>query len=155
MKIRNDYVSNSSSCSFVINDPIAFKNKALEWSRNCAYELDHLTMYAMCKSGDKSFFQRTWEDDGWDYDGTCRFSINVDDFMSLDDETLEKIVSIEFMCDDYDQGNVFLLSVLKKALENSGIPVDSSDSEHSLLLEDDSDSSSHEFMANICKAAFN
>lgn len=155
MKERTDFVSNSSSCSFIVNDPAAFKNKVLEWSSNCAYDLGHFEMYVTCNSGDKSFFPKTFSDDGWENDGIYRFNVNADDFMSFNDEQLDKIISVELMCDDFDQRNVFVLSIMKKALENSGILVDSSKSEYPLLLEEDDEYNSKSFVENICKAAFN
>ena len=103
----------------------------------------------------KAFFPKTFSDDGWENDGTYRFNVNADDFMSFNDEQLDKTISVELMCDDCDQRNVFVLSVMKKALENSGIPVDSSESEYPLLLEEDDEYNSKSFVENVCNAAFN
>ena len=154
MKERIDFVSNSSSCSFVINDPVMFKNVILKWTKGCSHDLNNLSMYLICQSGDKSWFPKTWSSDGWNYDDEYRFSVSFDDFMSLSDELLSKLTSIEFMCDDFDTCNVFTLSVLKKALENNNVPVDSSNSEHPLILEDKNNYDGNKFITVLCKEAF-
>ena len=154
MKERIDFVSNSSSCSFVINDPVMFKDVIFKWTKDCSHDLNNLSMYLTCKLEDKKSFPDNWSSEGWSYDGEYRFSVSFDDFMSLPDEMLSKLTSIEFMCDDFDTCNVFTLSVLKKALENNNVPVDSSNSEHPLILEDSSDYDGNKFLTVLCKEAF-
>lgn len=154
MKKRIDFVSNSSSCSFVINDPMMFKDVTLKWTKCGVHDLNHLSMYLICKLEDKSLFPENWSSEGWSYDGEYRFSVSFDDFMSLPDDTVSKLTSIEFMCDDFDTCNVLMLSVLKKALENNKVPVDSSNSEHPLLLEDEDNYDGNKFLNVLCKEAF-
>ena len=75
------------------------------------------------------------------YDGKCiAKTSNLADIISNipSKMPLEKLKSIELECDDFDIRSLMLLSVLKLALENYGVKVNSYGSEHPLLFEDGS-----------------
>ena len=155
MKTREDYVSNSSSCSFIINDPVKFKHAVNELGCNDGYDLHDLDVRIECSPEDRKFFEdNDIASNIWEYDGKCRFSTGIESIFALDDNDLKKIKLIELQCDDYETGNLFMLSVLKKALENMGVPVDSSESEHPLMLEDEDNYDGNAFLRNTCFKAF-
>ena len=156
MKTRNDFVSNSSSCSFIISDAVQFKYALLKLE-STGYELTSITIRAECSIENKKFFEEQelasnmYSDT---YDNICRFSIELSGILSLDDDDLKRIGKVELECDHFDTSSMFMLSVLKKALENMGVPVDSSCSDHPLLLEDDDNYDGNKFLKNICFEAF-
>lgn len=156
MKERYDFVSNSSSCSFVVNDSVKFKYAVNELGGN-AYDLEGIEAYVECKPEHKDYF-KSKEDlmryDPWEYDDICRFSASIYGILDMNDDELSMIDMIELQCDDFDTGHVFLLSLLKKALENMGVPVSSENSEHPLILEDEDDYDGNKFLRNVCLKAF-
>ena len=156
MKERHDFVSNSSSCSFVINDSVKFKHAINDLNGN-AYDLEGIEAYVECKPEHKDYF-KSKEDlmryDPWEYDGICRFSASIYGILDMNDDELKMIDMIELQCDDFEAGHVFLLSLLKKALENMGVPVNSENSEHPLILEDEDDYDGNNFLRNVCFKAF-
>lgn len=155
MKTRIDFVSNSSSCSFIVNDPLKFKDALAKLGSKDGYDLHMLEVRAECSPEDK----KTLEDqdiisDAWKYDGICRFSTSIESLLALDEEHFKLVKTIELECDDYETGNLFMLSVLKRALENMGVSVDSSNSEHPLMLEDEDNYDGNAFLRNVCFKAF-
>lgn len=158
MKTRFDFVSNSSSCSFVVKDPLKFKQKMCEWTLdNGFFDMRGISTYVSCDNKLKDAFKDKEEKTTYscEYDGKYRFYMELEKICSLSDEELSKIDSIELICDNFEQYDVFVLSILKIALEKSGISVTSENSDHPLLLEDKDNIDGNQFIRNICKAAFN
>lgn len=156
MKIRNDFVSNSSSCSFIILDPLKFKEALVKFGGDYMWELKDFEIRAECALSNRDAFKDIIKDDsyGYEYDCKYRFPISIDELFSLSDDKYSLISSIEFQCDDFNTSHVFMLSILKKALENMEVSVTSEYSEHPLLLEDEDNYDGNEFLRNICKVAF-
>lgn len=159
MKTRTDFVSNSSSCSFVIKD---VKNaltaiKSLGTDGFIPYELDDIDLHVYAKrSVIKELFdilERTpshYDDFNHNLDDEDSYGFNLSALESIPDSIMQKIDYIYLQCDDYEQTKVLYLSVLYMFLKNEGVDVDCSDSEHELMFQDGDTS----FLGKMLKKAF-
>lgn len=161
MKTRIDFVSNSSSCSFIIEDIKMFYDKMVELFGE---DVDMFTtdffngisMQIQVSSNDRNFLESL---DGVDssniysWNDACVASnvpfASIKAFVSL----LAPKATIAFECDDYDQDAVTNLSILKKACDKLGIKVDSSSSERDLMFDTD-DRRSLTVFAKLASIAF-
>lgn len=154
MKARNDFVSNSSSSSFVVNDVLKFKQLLSAWSNNDVYDIKELKIYAYVDIKHKKQFERYSSSIHGEFNEKLSMSFSMEDFFNMPDEDISKISSIDISCDDFDRYENLMLSVLKKALEKNGINVDSSDSEQPLVLEDYKNYNGTLLVRNLFKEAF-
>lgn len=118
MKIRTDYVSNSSSSSFIVRDSNAVKMFYEDFKESMnEYEPMGETMCVRIKTKEHAN----------SYD-----SMNYDDFVkSIEDGSLkfEDVEYIYFDCDDWDATGMMYLNFLYKYFEKFGFHPDDSDSE--------------------------
>ena len=129
MKTRTDFVSNSSSCSFVINAKRSVLKELLD-------ALDQEPSYY------DNFTRDLYIEDSYDF--------TLSQLENIPDELLQKISSIYITCDDYEQDKVMYLSVLYMFLKNEGVDVDCSDSERDLMFQEGDTS----FLGKLLKKAF-
>ena len=118
MKIRTDYVSNSSSSSFIVRDSNAVKMFYEDFKESMKeYEPMGETMCVRIKTKEHAN----------SYD-----SMNYDDFVkSIEDGSLkfEDVEYICFDCDEWDATGMIYLNFLYKYFEKFGFHPDDSDSE--------------------------
>ena len=153
MKTRNDFVSNSSSCSFIIKD-VAKGVKALESFDvlNCPdmdnVEVTFTLKEDVFKSLNMPRLER-WRDDRT-HEVFC--SCAASELLNLPSLALENLFDLEFQCDDYEQHAVFMLSLLYKALQLNGVEVDDEHSEIEFPDLSDSDCATARLLKYIMKS---
>ncbi len=139
MKTRSDFVSNSSSCSFVINDLKAFNKKLRDLSRTKdGKDIDTFWMYGLNirfnfkntennKKVFKDFMDRyTYDNDEWIY-GSGEF----EKFLSIDPQYYSQLESVEvYAYDDGGYDDIQKLALLYWAMRAEGVDVDNTESEH-------------------------
>lgn len=159
MKTRNDFVSNSSSCSFIVSDPKKMFDTLhklldddVDWFD--ADFFNGITVIAIAKKPDEAFFKKQIASDDISICSWCdelQMNMSMYVFANFSDEIVSKLTSVSLECDDYDHNAVANLSLLKKALCNLGIDADSSCSEHDLLFDGNNNAS---VFAKIASVAF-
>lgn len=139
MKTRFDFVSNSSSCSFVINDIKAFNEKLRVLSQTKdGKDIDTFWMYGLNirfnfkntennKKVFKDFMDRyTYDNDEWIY-GSGEF----EKFLSIDPQYYNQLESVEvYAYDDGGYDDIQKLALLYWAMIAEGVDVDNSESEY-------------------------
>ena len=157
MKTRHDFVSNSSSCSFIVEDPEMFYSKIVELFGTdidifdtCFFNNINICVY-VDESQRSILSKMTGIDESmiWTWDGECSVNVSFDMFKKLVYNEKLKVKHIQFECNDYKQEAVTNLSILKKACDKLGIKTDSSSSEQDLLF----DADEHEPMNVYAKLA--
>ena len=142
MKTRSDFVSNSSSSSFIIVDCI----KGVQYLKSLGilddYSLNDVEVrfemsraaYDSMKSELNGQFRISehWHDDEMSY-----VSCSMSTLSELPDSVLSSMKNLELSCDDYDSGLTLTLSLMALALKNNGVEIDLSQAEHSLPIADD------------------
>lgn len=158
MKTRADFVSNSSSCSFVIRDVKGALAviKTLGTDGFVPSELDDLILRIYAKRSVLRDFITTL-DKPLEYDDFSQHLDDVDSYdfslsmlESIPDNLLQKIDYVYLTCDDYEQEKVLYLSVLYMFLKNEKVDVDAIDSERPLMFQDNDDS----FLGQLMRRAF-
>ena len=159
MKTRTDFVSNSSSCSFVIND-IKKTVQCLKSINGDGYipsEFDELNLRIYAKRSVLKELLDALDQEPSYYDNFTRdlyiedsYDFTLSQLENIPDELLQKISSIYITCDDYEQDKVMYLSVLYMFLKNEGVDVDCSDSERDLMFQEGDTS----FLGKLLKKAF-
>ena len=121
MKFRSDYVSNSSSSSFVL--------KGDEASLSLKMFLDDFSEfindYEPMGETMRVCLRLVSRKNDWDY-------IDISEFIEkLNSETIayEDVDSVDFSCDDYDSSSITMLNLLWKYFKKRGFNPDDSDSE--------------------------
>lgn len=138
MKIRSDYVSNSSSASFVVNgfEPAkAFYDDFGEFLNQ--YEVMGESMRVKVRISDAK--------DDWDYVDLLDFVREIDDGK----RKWEDIEVIDFYCDDYDSTGCTYLRLLYAYFEKLGFNPNDDDSEMGFRDESGSDNMMFKLMKRI------
>lgn len=143
MKIRSDFVSNSSSSSFIIADCINGVQylKSLGILDDCSLNNDVEVRFEMSRAAYDSMkselngqfgISEHWHDDEMSY-----ISCSMSTLGELPDSVLSSMKNLELSCDDYDSSLTLTLSLMALALKNNDIEIDLSQAEHSLPIADD------------------
>lgn len=144
MKIRSDFVSNSSSCSFMVNDIKAFMAKLNELSRNTkdsaidTWWLNDISIsfYIENTAKNKMMFKpflKYYSNN--DYDKDIYVSGCLDMLFELDKEAYSSMKNISiYSYGEYRDNSIDKLVVLYMAMKASGIDIDCSRSEKKLNL---------------------
>lgn len=147
MKTRSDFVSNSSSCSFMINDLKAFNEKLMVLSRTKdGKDVDTFWMYGL---NIRFNFKNTEDNKKVFKDFIDRYTYGNDElvyghgelekFFSIDPQCYSQLENIEvYAYDDGGYDDIQKLALLYWAMRAEGVDVDNSESEHEF-----------EFFANV------
>ena len=139
MKTRNDFVSNSSSCSFVIKENAA--QAAKMFLEDFAGFL-HESYDPMGDTMNIGFKLASEPEDAWctwqsPSQFVCSFTggSTEDDIEGYDPSSIDEL---SFECDDYDSSSVSYLVLLHKYFSKFGFKPDASESEKDFLDGEDS-----------------
>lgn len=135
MKIRSDYVSNSSSSSFIIKKDAAKAAKMfLEDFGDCIYgAFDPLgeTMNVGVRTVGSSDDWLDWSNPGKFCEDYIQGEYDGDTDTHADPKNPEDITEFGFECDDWDNASMGNLAFLYKYFKKFGFEPDDSESEHS------------------------
>lgn len=133
MKTREDFVSNSSSCSFVIKKPVgcvrALAKKLKMTVDDIVADLNSSDSQSLADMSVYIFK----DDDSFD-SKSMRFYEFMRDYQ---DYQFGEQSIVEFMCDDYEEDRKQMLRLLYNAFQKCGYEVDEEDSEHEFLYENE------------------
>lgn len=124
MKIRTDYVSNSSSCSFVVKGSDSAKTFYDDFG-------EFLNEYEVMGESMRVKVMLSDANDDWDY-------VDLDAFVESvksGDRKWEDVKLIDFDCDDYDTQGCTYLQLLYTYFEKLGFNPNDDDSEMSFRSE--------------------
>ena len=131
MKTRIDFVSNSSSCSFMIADACAgvemlkdigiFDEMTIGISARFSLSIDDFAKINMPKLKD------------WTSEDAVYCSCTPLQLLQLPKQVLECIKDLELTCEDFERQDVFILTLLYEVLKMKGIDVTDENSEMSFL----------------------
>lgn len=134
MKIRSDYVSNSSSSSFIIKKDAAKAAKMfLEDFGDCIYgACDPLgeTMNVGVRTVDSSDDWMDWSHPGTFCEDYIQGEYDGDTDTHAEPKNPDEIIEFGFECDDWDAASMGNLAFLYKYFKKFGFEPDDSESEH-------------------------
>ena len=149
MKIRTDFVSNSSSCSFTVSNVSKLMELMIPIGE-MPYNYDEFTFYVTCKQKDFDTLYEAYHNEkyhptyGWawgnskpekpDPESTCRFDFDnynrfIEIWPDLPDSVKSNLTEFEISCHNYDAGHVGLLNMLFDLFSEAGLNPDNSYSE--------------------------
>lgn len=149
MKTRIDFVSNSSSCSFMIADACAGVDVLKDIGifnemTNCIRARFSLSVDDFAK-----FNMPDLED--WRTDDTVYCGCEPIRILYFPQSLLECIEDLELRCDDYEKQDVFILTLLYEVLKIKGIDVTDENSEMSFLDNENIAFKLLNYIANLSK----
>ena len=140
MKIRADFVSNSSSCSFIINDVQAGLKALKEFDILGASDISSIgARFTLSEEAFNALSMpelECWRDER-EHEVFC--SCDPSELLQLPKQALKSLKDLEFQCDDCEQEAVFMLALLYEAFRIKGVDVDNGCSEMDFPSTDDSD----------------
>lgn len=146
MKIRSDYISNSSSCSFVINDIKSFGNALRKLSSDeylNTWWMYGLKMNFTCADTPKNRKIFSGFIDSYSYSEVFSFHNNaklyahgyLENFIDIDESSYELMEDISiYAYNDDGNDNISKLTLLYWAMKSENVDVDNSDSEREFKL---------------------
>lgn len=145
MKIRINFVSNSSSCSFIVNDVAEFKSKLVELCKNDASS-EYIDLWWLRNLIIRFSFDNTEENreklkliSSYIYCDSSSAShgfgeIRFDELVELDDSILPLMKNVEVVHDIGADDNDDVIAMLFIAMKQCGIDVDNSCSEKEFTM---------------------
>lgn len=141
MKTRRDFVSNSSSCSFIIEDIAAGLQALKELDVLDAYEFNDIEVMFIVNietfQTNKMDKYESWRDEQYD-EVYC--SCAASELVQLPIAIKQNIKKLEFSCDDYNKNASLIVALLYEVLKLMDVSVNNENSEMDFPTTDDSDS---------------
>jgi len=148
MKTRNDFVSNSSSCSFIVHDakktlellnklgdfPYQIDDFEVKIAYKHKYEKDIFKMFGR-KEVERDRYYYNWDNRRIEIDPEaieCFYDASMYDLINLvidKNPNIDKIEHIQFYCQNYNQLAVAVLHLLYKYFQKHGLKVNCEDTE--------------------------
>lgn len=152
MKTRTDYVSNSSSCSFVVEDVDKFRtavsqNLASLDGYDCLKNIEVRIVFPKGFNSTAVFPSKDFRAYSWGGEDVVYADIGF--LMNLDADTIHAAKKVYIRTEDIDMSGMMRVSGLYLAMKSAGVPV-APDSERELLFSDNM----NECDAKIMQMAF-